>query len=1245
MFKHQLYKTFTKVLFFLYICLIIKTQNMKKILLSIVVSLCILSQIEAKAKIVNDTANNPYWIEMMQDPNANFYDVQKAFNTYWAGKTPSKSSGWKQFKRWEYLMQFKIDQNGNRLSADHIYKSVKQFEVQKGVESTANWTNIGPIDLPANIGTGQPNGMGRINCIGFHPSNENIIYIGAPQGGLWKSTDGGQTWEVLTDEQPTLGVSSIVISHGNANTILIGSGDRDAGDSDGMGVFKSTDGGASWTQSNNGMGNRTVGRMIQDPNDENIIIAATNGGIYKSTDLGDNWSLSQSGNFKDILFKADNSDVVFAMSGGTFYKSTDNGDSFNDNSTGLPDGSRGAIATSIDNPEIIYVLLSNSSVFGSLNRSTDAGDNWATMSTSPNIFDYSCDGSGNNGQGWYDMDVAVDPTNANFVFVGGVNTWVSADGGENWTIKSHWYGGCGVDAVHADMHVYEINPLNNRLYNGNDGGIYFTDNNGDDWTQISSGIAISQIYKMGSSASVRELVINGYQDNGTATYTPDGWKTVMGGDGMDCAVDWDDASYSYGEYYYGAIDRIRNNSQNQGRITNGISEEGAWVTPYLISNSDANTMFVGMKGVWRTNNVKASSTSQVQWLKISNFSGSNCDMLVQSSANPDYLWLGKSSTLRFCNNANSDSPTWAQITELPGSGDVRSLTTDPSNENKIYMAQGNGIYFSDDLGETWSDITANLPDIAMRSVVFYKNSMDGLYVGAQSGIYYKEANMDEWVLYTDGFPLSSQVTELEIFYDPISPSGDMLRASTFGRGLWETPMFQGNVIPEFTADQTTVPSGCPVSFTDLTTGVPTSWNWTFEGGTPATSTQQNPTVVYENNGVFNVTLEVSNDNGSQSLTKEDYVNVEAGLNPEVHFSADRQYFCSGEEMIVHFQDESLYCPNNWLWSFSPNTLNFLEGTNANSQNPIVEFTQEGSYNISLEVTNSNGSSTLTQENFISTGGSPLPFLEGFESGDAEASGWTIENDDSDITWERYSVNGNDSENAMGMNFHDYTNFGARDRLISPIINLETDYPTNLSFQHAYSQYYNAYTDSLIVLISTDCGISWTRIMAKGEDGNGSLATHELMTDPFIPATAEDWCGLGWGSSCYSIDISEFTGSNSVKIAFEAYNMRGNFMYIDNVYIDYATAIIPTTQSLNKLFDVFPNPNNGKFILSNFDKMKNTKIEIIGPLGQVIYSETDLNLNSDNNFEIDLGNNIANGVYYIKISNSETSIQSKFVVEK
>ena len=155
----------------------------------------------------------------------------------------------------------------------------------------------------------------------------------------------------------------------------------------------------------------------------------------------------------------------------------------------------------------------------------------------PNIMSWGCEG-GDGGQAWYDLDVAVDPNNKNTVFAGGVNCFKSVDGGVTWEISSHWWGDCGVPSVHADLHVLEYNPLNNRLYAGNDGGIYYTANGGTSWPEITDGLPISQVYRIGQAKTDVNKVINGYQDNGTSTYYGNNnWQTTNGGDGMECAFD------------------------------------------------------------------------------------------------------------------------------------------------------------------------------------------------------------------------------------------------------------------------------------------------------------------------------------------------------------------------------------------------------------------------------------------------------------------------------------------------------------------------------------------------------------------------------------------------------------------------------------------------------------------------------------------------------------------------------------
>lgn len=336
---------------------------------------------------------------------------------------------------------------------------------------------------------------------------------------------------------PTLGVSSILVHRTVSSTILIGTGDRDAADAPGMGVYKSMDGGLTWNVYNTGMGNKTVGMLISDPRNPDIILAATSGGLYKSINGGVNWSLksSNTNNYQDIKYNPGNPTIVYATEGGRFYRSINSGDSWTQITLPVP-GARMVIGVSPANPSYVYILQTNGP-FAGLLRSTDSGLTFTIRCTTPNIMDNTCDGSSNSFQSMYDLCIAVDPTNAEIIYSGGINIWKSIDGGTTFSINSFWVytvSCLNKPIVHADQHVLAWSPLNGKLYAGNDGGIYNTSNGGSSWTNISNGLAITQVYKLGQSATSEPLEISGYQDNGTATNVGSHFTSVLGGDGMEC---------------------------------------------------------------------------------------------------------------------------------------------------------------------------------------------------------------------------------------------------------------------------------------------------------------------------------------------------------------------------------------------------------------------------------------------------------------------------------------------------------------------------------------------------------------------------------------------------------------------------------------------------------------------------------------------------------------------------------------
>ncbi len=1202
------------------------------------------ARLSAQSNIAADTAQYPYWISMMQDPDANFFQVQSAFNKYWENRTITKGCGWKPFKRWESMMKDRVSPDGRMPAPDEVMQAYNVYMQQydNSASLSGNWINQGPFE----IGGGYQ-GLGRLNAIGFHPTNPDIVYVGAPAGGLWYTTTGGNEWTSTTDGLPTLGVSAIVIDPLNPSIIYIGTGDRDAGDAPGIGVMKSTDNGLTWQLSNTGMGNRIVGDMLIDPTNTQIVYAGTNSGFYKSVDGGANWDSKNNGSFKDIAFKPGSTTILYGASGGGFYRSTDAGENWFQITAGMPGGARSVIAVTPANPEIVYVLLAKGdNGFKGLYKSTNSGLTFTEMSTSPNIMDWSCDGSGTGGQAWYDLALVADPVNPEVIYAGGVNVWKSTNGGATWQINGHWYGGCGVAEVHADQHIFEFNPINNRIYIGNDGGIYWTDNGGSQWNEITTGLPITQSYKIGQSATEDDLVIIGNQDNGTYLLDFDSWSAVGGGDGMECAIDQTNPLYRYSTVYYGSINRIigSNASQIAGIGVNGITEEGAWVTPFLIDENDPNTMFIGYKNVWRSKNIKNPSASGVDWEKISSLNSANCDAIEQSPVNTDIIYVSKGSTLFISSNAKQDEPTWINITSsLPSGSNISDIEASPYEENTVYLVQDQKVFKSIDRGLTWTDITGSLPEIHFSTIVCYKNSQEGLYLGSDAGIYYKDKSLADWIPFADGLPSAAKITELEIYYDPTSPAGDRIKAGTYGRGLWKSDLYYAAPIADFTSDLTIIPPGCKLNFTDNSSGIPFEWAWTFAGGSPSTSTDKNPAgIEYSSPGTYDVQLIATNTAGTNTLIKSKYITVSDTIKPVPAFTAYPLAFCDLSQ-VVQFTDNSTACSYAWNWSFSPNTIIFENGTNASVQNPQVRFLQTGTYTVTLIALNSNGSRSITKSNYITAGGYSTPFTEDFESNSLDSKGWTVENPDNLVTWGVTTVGGNTPGNKSAwINFFKYSiPPGRRDRMVSPPMNFTGADPVFMTFDHAYANRYTTVSDSLIVLVSEDCGENWVRVFAEGERGEGTLATVPKLTTEFFPAVADDWCSSGWGSMCAIIDLSAWANKPNIKIAFESYNRFGNNLFIDNISIAATPEVGIKTTEKNKI-RIYPNPTSGSVTIYSGQYVEDFNFSLYNAQGQQVYSqkiESTPHLSQTLDFS-----KLPKGVYMVKIASNNTVEMQKLIVQ-
>jgi len=1089
------------------------------------------------------TKATPEWVKMMKDPRINFYEVRNSFNTYFNEHDNGKGSGWKQFKRWEWFMEPRVFPGGKRIPHAQVWNEIMKFNsISNNREKTdrSNWEALGPFTSADVTGHWNP-GIGRIKVIARHPSDPNTIYIGAPTGGCWKTTDEGATWVCLTDNLPVLGVSAIVINPDNPETVYIGTGDRDAGDNYSIGVLKSENGGQDWELTGLDWtiySFRTVNKLLINPDNTAILFAAASDGLYKTTNAGLDWVKVLNGDIDDIEFKPGNPNTVYAITQ-SFFRSDNGGSSFTEIS-GVPTSSRAQIAVTDAAPEYVYFFSSRNGIY----RSVNSGMSFTKRSNQPNP----------GTQDWYDLAMDASDVNPEEVHIGEINTYRSLNGGQSWTQTTDWTWGNSLGYTHCDIH--EIVFFGADLYIGSDGMITKSTDHGENFTNLTEGMCIRQFYRIGISKTDPYKILGGSQDNGTSVYTDDHWHEWLGADGMEAVVDYTNSNIVYGTSQNGHFYKSTSGG-NFGNVTISQPGGGAWVTPFVIHPSENLTLYAG------TDEVKKTTNGMGSWTTISNLPGGDIKAMAISESDPGYIYVSKDEDLY---RTKDGGATWDDLTGSYPYLYITYIAVHPSDPEKVAITfsgytNGEKVYLSEDAGDSWTNISHNLPNIPANCITFFDDISNPLYVGMDVGVYYLDNSLNQWTSFMNGLP-NVIVNELEINY-----VANKIRAATYGRGLWESDIMMSAPIADFEASMTLIPEGCEIGFTSLSMGPPELYEWTFEGGIPSTSNEKNPSgIQYNQTGFYNVTLVVSNALGSDTLTKTNYIEVSDDILPVADFSADRTSICTNT--IVSFTDLSDYCPTAWEWSFEPDNVTFMNGTNQYSQNPMVLF-DEGIYNATLKATNTNGSHSLTRTGYISSGGTPIPFSDNFEETGADMNGWVIENPDDEKTWALTPVfNPLEGDTAIFINNFNYQTINARDRLISPIMSFKLNQNVFLTFKHAYAQRYNQ-KDSLIIYISTDCGNSWERIWAMGPDGNGIFETSEPNTSYFEPLTTEDWCGAGYGAGCFLIPLNQYSGMSNIQIAFESFTNYGNNLYLDDILVDFAFGI-DNLKTDNDIY-IYPNP--------------------------------------------------------------------------
>ena len=573
----------------------------------------------------------------------------------------------------------------------------------------------------------------------------------------------------LGDYFSNLLVYSVTIHPANSNHYFFGS-------TNGL-IYHSLDAGATWNLLGD-MGSSSVNKILIHPTDPSIIFATSqNGGIRKSSDGGLNWvaAVTDSQGY-DIEFKPNNPNVVYAT-GTNFHVSYNGGESFSTNVTF--ESAPKMIGVSPSDENVIYVLEASGGSFGGIYKSVNAGFTFSELDhEGRNYFGYDTAGFDSGGQAPRDMDIAVNPEDANEVHIAGVLTWKSTDGGENFSCTSDWVPGNAENAnigyCHADVDLLLFNGT--TLFAGTDGGIFKAEDTAnvtaEYYEDLTAGLGIRQLYKIGITQTPEVIITAGSQDNGSSFYSEaEGWKDWIGADGMEGFIDKDNSSKMFGMIQFGGVYR----TFNGGQTTSGISipSQGNWVTPFEQDPILTDVIYIGLNRVYK------SVASGNNWTAISQELGGNLNQLKIANSNNLVIYASRGGLL--FKTEDGGATDWLQLPS-PG-GSINSIAIHPTNPEKIAVAttSNSKVFVSEDGGLSWLNYKFNLPGFSALALVWDNNGEDGLYLGMDYGIFYIDNTLNEWQPYSTNLP-NVIINELEI-----NSADGKIYAGTYGRGLWASP--------------------------------------------------------------------------------------------------------------------------------------------------------------------------------------------------------------------------------------------------------------------------------------------------------------------------------------------------------------------------------------------------------------------------------------------------------------------------
>lgn len=685
--------------------------------------------------------------------------------------------------------------------AFHQVDGTAQSAMMKPFSVANTWKLEGPV----NIG-------GRMRSVVFHPTETNTIFAGGASGGVWKSTDLGASWAPLSDDQPRLAIGAVAIDQRNPEIIYAGTGEpsgwgygRGNGSPfyDGVGVIKSTDGGASWRLLPWPSTFSAVHRIVLHPESSDTLLVATTERLMKSTDGGQTWENVLNGVVTEVQYKPDNPSLVYAAvgsnSGGSangVYLSGAGGARFSWRKLGVnfaASDSTGRIIFTIpkSSPNRIYaavglnrgLIVTEEADFLGVFVSRDGGESWERKpSAIANTFA--------RGQAWYDLCIAASPHDPDLVLLGGIDMYRSSNGGDGFVKVSRWElrvsDPNNPAYVHADQHSITFKPDDpNFVLVGNDGGAFVSLDGGLNWDERNTNLATTQFYAIAYAPSKPQLLFGGTQDNSNMRLRTPGeqqWLYVGGGDGGRIAVDPKDADNFYFNQNSSPF-RTFDGGQQYEWIGEGLQgKRFNWIRPMVLS-TDGSKLYTASNQVHSLTPAKTGN----QWMSISPTLAADGGIITDLEIVPNQLrWMFASTSngkVYYSDNLTALDVEWFNISSGLPNRWVTDITLGWTDHRTIYACfsgYGSGhAYKSTNLGASWTNISGDLPDVPANAIIPSRTEPNTIFLATDLGVWFTTNGGENWKQFGNGLPNA-------VCYDMKLTPDNVLVVGTFGRGVWST---------------------------------------------------------------------------------------------------------------------------------------------------------------------------------------------------------------------------------------------------------------------------------------------------------------------------------------------------------------------------------------------------------------------------------------------------------------------------